>query len=68
MIIGRCRHCNYTARYNSNYFTIVELQKHVISFPLEEWECDHSMSYEEKINSNNQIQFSETNSVEVICN
>jgi len=65
MIIGRCRHCNYVARYNSNYFTIPELQRHIISFPLEDWECDHSLIYEEE---NNPIQLSsKTNSVEAVC-
>ena len=68
MILGRCIHCNYTARYNSNYFTIPELKKHIILFPLEKWECNHSMTYEEKKSSNNLTRFLETNHVEVTCN
>ena len=45
MIVGKCRDCNYTARYNSDYFTISELQKHTISFPMEQNECSHSLVY-----------------------
>lgn len=45
MIVVRCKDCNYTARYNSSYFSVLELQRHTISFPVEQDECSHSMIY-----------------------
>jgi len=46
MIVGRCRDCNYVARYNPRYFSVLELQKHTVSFPVEEQdECSHSLVY-----------------------
>ena len=81
MIIGRCKNCNYTARYNSKFFTIAELQRHTISLPLEKWECDHLLIYEEEKQSSDNsksrktkhdyktlTQYSETTPVEAVCN
>ena len=49
MIVGKCRDCNYTARYNSKYFSVLELQKHTISFPMEQEEkCSHSLVYSQE--------------------
>ncbi len=45
MILARCKDCNFTARYNSQYFTIPELQKHTVSFPVEQDDCIHSLVY-----------------------
>ena len=47
MIVGRCSDCNYVVRYNSKYFSVPELQKHTISFPVEQDECSHSLVYSE---------------------
>ncbi len=47
MIVGRCKDCNYTARYNSNYFSVLDLEKHPVSFPVEEEVCSHSLVYSE---------------------
>ncbi|WP_316505547.1 hypothetical protein [Nitrosopumilus sp.] len=49
MILARCKNCNYTARYNSNYFSILELQNHaIIPFSSKQNECDHAMTYSEE--------------------
>lgn len=48
MIVGKCKDCNYTARYNSKYFSVLELQKHIISFPMEQDECSHSLIYSQE--------------------
>ena len=48
MIVGKCKDCNYTARYNSNYFSVLELQKHTVSFPLEHNACNHSLIYSQE--------------------
>ena len=48
MIVARCKNCNYTARYNPNYFTISELQRHVITFPADD-QCSHYLIYSEEI-------------------
>jgi len=47
MITARCRDCNYVVRYNSKYFSVLELQKHTVLFPVEEDECNHSLVYSE---------------------
>ena len=48
MIVARCKDCNYTARYNSNYFSILELKKYTMPFSSEQNECVHSMIYSEE--------------------
>lgn len=49
MIIARCSDCNYVARYNSNYFSISELQKHVnLENVIEQDQCIHDLKYEEE--------------------
>ena len=49
MIVGRCVHCNYVACYNSKYFSISELQRHVISeIVTEQGYCIHDVKYEEE--------------------
>jgi len=48
MIVGKCKDCNYTVRYNSRYFSVLELQKHTTSFPIDKNECSHSLVYSQE--------------------
>lgn len=48
MIVGRCNDCNFIARYNSKYFSVLELEKHTITFPIEQNECSHSLIYSQE--------------------
>ena len=48
MIVGKCKDCNFTARYNSKYFSVLELQKYTVSFPIEQNECSHSLVYSQE--------------------
>ncbi|MDH3361018.1 MAG: hypothetical protein OEL56_02425 [Nitrosopumilus sp.] len=41
MILARCMFCNYCARYNSNYFSIKELQRHGTSFLEDDLSSHH---------------------------
>jgi len=49
MIIARCQTCNYVARYNSNYFVISELKRHVdADIGTDQNQCTHDLKYQEE--------------------
>ncbi len=51
MIVARCKYCNYVARYNSKYYSIAELQRHVkITSVLDDDDdddilCNHDLKF-----------------------
>ena len=62
MIVARCNMCNFVARYNSNYFAISELQRHVNKnnnnynnnseiVTEQQGLCDHQLDFKEEKNS-----------------
>ncbi|MDH3764753.1 MAG: hypothetical protein OER82_02980 [Nitrosopumilus sp.] len=49
MIVARCKDCNYVARYNSKYYSVAELQRHlrVESTAKEDGLCNHVLNFSE---------------------
>ena len=47
MIVVRCKDCNYVGRYNSNYYSVTELQRHlrVESTTEEDGLCNHVLNF-----------------------
>ena len=49
MIVARCKDCNYVARYNSKYYSIAELQRHVkIANVIDDDDdslCNHDLNF-----------------------
>lgn len=54
MIVARCKDCNYVERYNSNYYSIAELQRHVKieSITEEVGLCNHVLNFLEEDEDN----------------
>jgi len=47
MIVARCKDCDYVARYNSKYYSVAELQRHlrVESTTKEDGLCNHVLNF-----------------------
>jgi len=52
MIKAICSNCNHVGRYNSKYYTISELQRHVdteiVVGVVEKDQCIHDLTFEEE--------------------